>query len=241
MSLSSLYEVMGTGHPDDNLVKIVVPCRRFVWLWAPKNAGGSISRTLIQVYGQDAVACDLPLESLWKLNPEIRKFRIVAFKRNPFTRIVSCWLNKIADPRSFNPRHQRRYRDLRPGMSFPEFAEWLTTPEGADDKADPHWQSQYLQLSRTTEILAFEDLPWAVKGLGIKPRDLPHRNQHTEAAETAGLEQRSLLDWYDERAFANVRKRYAKDLGKLGYDTPEGLRVAEIRSPIQSTVEAGLL
>ncbi len=223
MSLSSLYAVMETGHPDDNLVKVVVPYRRFIWLWTPKNAGGSISRTLVKVHGDEAVPCEIPFDSLWKLNPDMRNFRIVAFKRNPFSRAVSCWLNKIADPKVFNPRHLRKYPNLKPGMSFPEFAEWLTTPEGGDAKADPHWQSQHLILERATELLAFEDLPDAVRTLGIKPRDLPHRNQHTEAAENAGLEDRPLLDWYDARSIEHIRRRYAEDLAKLGYGVPEEL------------------
>ena len=218
MSLAKLYSVMESGHPDDNLVKVVVPSQRFIWLWIPKNAGGSISRTLVQVHGGNAIACDLPLESLWKLNPEMRDFRIVGVKRNPFTRIVSCWLNKIADPKGFNPRHLRKYPNLRQGMSFPDFAEWLTTPEGRDRNADPHWQSQYLQLERATEVLAFEELPWAVSGLGIKPRELSHRNQHGEAAETAGLDDRPLADWYDERAAQHIRQRYGADFWRLGYD-----------------------
>lgn len=226
MSLASLYAVMETGHPDDNIVKVVVPNKRFVWLWIPKNAGGSISRTLVQVHGDEAVPCEIPLDSLWKLNPDIRNFRVVAFKRNPFTRIVSCWLNKIADPASFNPRFVRKYHHLRAGMPFPEFAEWLTTHEGKDDKADPHWQSQHLLLDRATEILAFEDLPDAVASLGVKPRKLPHRNQNTEAAETAGLEVRPLLSWYDARSVEYIRQRYAEDLAKLGYDVPEELLAA---------------
>ena len=178
----------------------------------------------MKAHGADAVPCLLPFDSLWRLNPELRSFSIVAYKRNPFTRIVSCWLNKIADVAHFNPRFGHRHPGLRPAMSFAEFVEWLNGPEGTDDKADLHWRSQHLLLERATEVRAFEDLPDSVAILGIKPRDLPHRNRHAEAAEIAGLDSRPLLDWYDAGSIELVRRRYAEDLSKLGYDLPEGLR-----------------
>jgi hypothetical protein len=222
MSLSNLFRLMETGHVDDSLVKVVVPSRRLIWLWIPKNAGGSISRALVNWRPGHAVPCELPFDSLWTLNPDLRDFRIVAFKRNPFSRIVSCWLDKIADPAKFNPRYTRKYPGLRPAMPFGKFVEWLNGPEGRDEIADPHWQSQHLLLDRATEIVAFEDLPDAAKVLGIKPHKLPHRNRHDDAARTAGLDDRPLLDWYDARSIELVRERYADDLARLGYDSPEG-------------------
>ena len=221
MSVANVYAAARNGQADDDLVKVVVPSQRMIWLWIPKNAGGSISRALLQVHGDDAIPCDLTLEQLWRLNSDLRSFRIVGFKRHPFTRAVSCWLNKIAEPTSFNPRFLRKYPSLRGGMSFPDFAEWLNTPEGADRGSDVHWRSQHLELKRATEILAFEDLPDAAVRLGIPPSDLTHRNRHTEAAEMAGLEARPLLDWYDKRAVRNIRQRYARDLEVLGYQVPD--------------------
>jgi hypothetical protein len=225
MSLSNLFKSIETGFADDALVKVVIPRYRAIWLWIPKNAGGSISRALVKAHGGDAVPCHLTFESLWTLNPEIQGFKVIAYKRNPFSRIVSCWLDKIADPKKFNPRFERKYRNLRPAMSFPDFAEWLNTPEGDDAQADPHWQSQHLMLERATKVLAFEDLPVAARGLGIKPGDLPHRNQHAEAARTAGLDERPSLDWYDARSIELIRRRYAEDLDRLGYGLPEELLV----------------
>ena len=226
MSVANVYAAARNGRADDDLVKVVIPSQRLIWLWVPKNAGGSISRSLLQAHGEEAIPCDLTLDQLWRLNDDMRSFRIVGFKRHPFTRVVSCWLNKIAEPASFNPRFLRKYPGLRGGMSFPDFAEWLNTPEGADERADVHWRSQHLELERATEILAFEDLPDAVAALGIRPADLSHRNQNTEAAAMAGLEVRPLLDWYDKRALRNIRQRYARDLEVLGYQVPDEIRPA---------------
>src|SRR5262252_1639671 len=102
---------------------------RVIWIWVPKNAGGTISRELMRVHGERAVVCNIPLDTMWRLNPELKGFRTVAFKRNPYTRIVSCWLNKlVALP---DESYFRRYRGLQPRMPFADFAEWLNTDEGS--------------------------------------------------------------------------------------------------------------
>lgn len=224
MTLANLYAAAKGERADDGLVKVIVPSQKLIWLWIPKNAGGSISRTLVEAYGEDAIPLEVSFGRIWRLNPALKSFRVVAVKRNPFTRIVSCWLNKIAHAESFNPRFLKKYPSLRPGMGFGEFAEWLNSPEGGDGKADPHWISQRRQLQQATEIVAFEDLPDAVSALGVKPEALSHRNRYTEMAELAGLDGRPLLDWYDRRSAQQIGERYAKDLKVLGYDIPEELR-----------------
>jgi hypothetical protein len=207
---------------DDALMKIVLFDLRKIWLWVPKNAGGSISRDLLKAHGERAVACSIPLDLLLRLNPDFRSFEIVAFKRNPYTRIVSCWLNKVVAPFPSNEGYFRKhkYKGLEPGMPFPAFAEWLNTPPGSDAKADRHWMSQHLMMRRVDRLLPFEDLAQSVRELGLDPQALSHRNRHEEMGEMSGLERRGLLDWYDERAYRHISQRYAEDLQRLGYGYP---------------------
>ena len=208
--------------PDDALVKVVLLDLRMIWIWVPKNAGGSISRDLLRVHGQNAVASDIPLELLWRLSPALRKFQTVAFKRNPYTRIVSCWLNKVVAPYASNAGYFRKskYRGLEQGMTFPAFAAWLNSPQGSDARADRHWMSQHLMLTRVDRLLPFEDLDQSVRELGLNPAALPHSNRHDDMAQVGGLEPRPLLDWYDARAFEHISARYAEDLKLLGYSFP---------------------
>ncbi len=206
--------------PDDVLVKIILLDMRKIWLWVPKNAGGSISRSLLKVHGETAIACDISLELLWKLNPEFKSFSISAFKRNPYTRIASCWLNKIMAPYEANEPYFSAHPGLRPRMPFAEFAEWLNTDNGSDDRSNRHWMSQHPMLARVDELLPFEQIGEAVRALGIDPRGLPHRNKHVEMAAAAGVERKALLDWYDARAYRAITTRYARDLETLGYSYP---------------------
>jgi hypothetical protein len=214
--------------PDDALIKVVLLDRRMIWIWVPKNAGGSISRDLLRVHGERAVACALPLELLLRLNPDFRRFQTVAFKRNPYTRVVSCWLNKVVAPYAANDGYFRKakYAGLQRGMPFPDFAEWLNTPAGSDARADRHWMSQHLMLKRVDRLLPFEDLGLSVRELGLDPAALSHRNRNDEMADFGGLEARPLLEWYDERAFRHISTRYAEDLKLLDYRFPGRAPVA---------------
>lgn len=223
--LEKLQAVAGlpqAASPDDALIKIVLFDLRMIWVWVPKNAGGSISRALLKAHDERAVPTDLPLDLLWRLNPELRKFEIVAFKRNPYTRIVSCWLNKVVAHFPANDTYFKkyRYRGLERGMAFADFAEWLNSPPGSDERADRHWMSQHLMLTRVDRLLPFEDLAGSVRALGLEPERLPHRNRHDDMSQVGGVEARPLLDWYDERAFGHITQRYARDLELLGYGFP---------------------
>jgi hypothetical protein len=206
--------------PDDPLIKVVLMDLRMIWVWVPKNAGGSISRDLLRVHGEAAVACAAPLDLLWRLNPEFRRFEIVAFKRNPYTRVVSCWLNKVMAPYESNESYFRKFKGLKAGMAFADFADWLNSRHGSDERADRHWMSQQPMLKRADRLLPFEDLAQSVKALGLDPADLSHRNRHEEMSQKGGLQTRPLLDWYDERAFKAISTRYAGDLEALGYGWP---------------------
>lgn len=206
--------------PDDKLVKVVLPERRMIWMWNPKVAGSSISKGLISTYGEEAIACHIPLDLIWRLNPAYRSFEVVALKRNPFTRIVSCWNAKLMSQQAVDSPYLRKgkYAGLYHGMPFGEFAAWLNTPQGADEPADQHWMSQHLLLQRATRILSFEELETAAAVLGIGR--LPHKNDSALVAARQGREHRPAADYYDAQSYAEISRRFARDLEVLGYDFP---------------------
>ncbi len=208
------------GFPDDDLVKVVVLDLRMIWLWIPKVAGSSISKALIGAYKERAIPCHIPLELIWRLNPEYRGFEVIGFKRNPYTRIVSCWFSKVISRNAVNASYfsKGRYAGLRHGMPFAEFAAWLNTPAGSDERADQHWMSQHLLLQRADRTLPFEELSTAVAGLGLGR--LPHNNDRARLAERTGVEHKPATAHYDAASYADITRRFAKDLEVLGYDFP---------------------
>jgi hypothetical protein len=200
----------------DDLNKVVIIPRRQIWVWIPKNAGGSIARQLMETYGKGAIATDMSFDDLYGLNPALRDFETVAFQRNPYTRIVSCWLNKIADDDGWV---SERYPQLK-GMSFGDFAKWLNTEEGNDENADPHWRSQREFFIGVHKRLKFESIKTEIAYLGLDSEALPHRNSHQKMSQRIGVETRPLTDWYDYDSFLAIRERYYGDIKWMRYSFP---------------------
>jgi hypothetical protein len=69
------------------------------------------------------------------------------FVRNPYTRVLSCYLDKIASPHPIKAQILRQlgrnYTDLHTEVSFEEF---ISAVEAQPISVmDPHWRSQYYQ------------------------------------------------------------------------------------------------
>ncbi len=208
------------GFPDDDLVKVVLPDRKMIWMWVPKVAGSSTSKALIGAYGERAIACHIPLDLIWRLNPEYRSFEVIGFKRNPYTRTVSCWASKLMSRQGIHAPYLRksRYAGLHHGMPFGEFAAWLNTPAGSDQLADQHWMSQHLLLQRADRMLPYEDLSASIAELGLA--SLPRNNVRAVVDARQGIEHRPAISYYDARSYADITRRFARDLEVLGYDFP---------------------
>lgn len=220
-ALERIYREVGRDFAETvgDTAKVIIFPRKQIWVWLPKNAGGSLCRDLLTTYGDCAMATVQPLRALYQINPTLREFEVVAFKRNPYTRAVSCWLNKVAAADEDDPGLLARYPELK-GMSFAEFAVWLNTKAGRDDVADPHWRSQITMLSGVHRLLRFEKLPAAISVLGLDPHLLTHRNSSKKMVQRAGLEFQPLLDYYDRVAYEAITQRYARDLRELKYTYP---------------------
>ncbi|MBD0269491.1 MAG: sulfotransferase family protein [Cyanobacteria bacterium Co-bin8] len=69
------------------------------------------------------------------------------FVRNPYTRILSCYLDKIAAPHPIKAQILRQlgrnYTDLHTAVSFAEFIS--AVEEQPISTMDPHWRLQYYQ------------------------------------------------------------------------------------------------
>ncbi len=208
------------GYPDDELVKVVLLDRKMIWMWVPKVAGSSTSKALLSTYGERAIACHIPLDLIWRLNPEYRSFEVVGFKRNPYTRTVSCWASKLTTPQAIHAPYLRkvRYAGLRHGMPFGEFAAWLNTPAGSDEVADQHWISQHLLLQRADRLLPYEELSGSIAELGLGR--IPRNNVRAVADARLGVEHRPAISHYDAQSYADITRRFAKDLEVLGYSYP---------------------
>ena len=140
-----------------------------------------------------------------------------AFVRNPWDRLVSCYLKNLVDAqKNLNASGQEAFY---PGMPFAEFVEAVhATP---DEDANPHFRSQHVVVcdpdGRVMADFAgrFEnlraDFAHAAEEIGAPGLELPHR------LKSPSRESRPYTDFYDERLKGLVAERYEKDIVTFGY------------------------
>ncbi|MEM8787536.1 MAG: sulfotransferase family protein [Pseudomonadota bacterium] len=149
-----------------------------------------------------------------------QNYYIFSFVRNPWSRIYSCWKDKIAD--AVTPGKVSilsRFAGLRPFMPFDDFVRWLETPEGADDRADRHWMSQVRHLDDGAggsfcdfvgRIEALEDGFRAVEAAtGLTLPRSEQRNAKTRTEE--------YLSAYNDETKKIVARRYGADIDRYNY------------------------
>lgn len=153
--------------------------------------------------------------------------------RNPYSRVLSCYLSKIAttgrEKLAAWTRFSRKF-GIAPD-EVPSFADFLRFVE-QDDKRDPHWELQTLNLvqpaARIDRLFYIEQVDelsqWlaGVLGSGLQ----------TEEAGRYGATDKTTV-YYDDNSIARVRRIYAADFEAFGYDD-DPARKAPVR-PLEST------
>ena len=205
--------------------KVLVPGRKLLYVAVPKAASRSLLRFLIgqQVKNEagPAVIYEKSLEALFRIRPEARDYFKFTVVRNPWSRVVSVYNQKI---QSDNPLIAARLMNgrtgLLPNMPFDAFVEWLCSEEGVDERADSHWLAQHKILGiggpepvRYDFIGKLErlshDLDTLSAEIGVSLSGVGHlvRSGASERYRTV----------YTERTAALVAQRYARDIELFGY------------------------
>jgi hypothetical protein len=153
-----------------------------------------------------------------------RPFFRFTFVRNPFTRLASCYLDKIAPTRDLNDDYFRNgvqlcfseFPQFHAGMSFRKFIEVVANIP--DHLAEPHFQAQsYLTHRNGRPIVDFIGKVEQFKE-DIQPV-LDHLRVDIDPSQL--FENRARRGWdadlYDEEIVRLVRNRYRDDFELLGY------------------------
>ena len=154
---------------------------------------------------------------------------IFTFCRNPFSRILSCYLDRIVG-------RDESYDVLRKRFGFrknqiPTFAAFLEMlcEDGALD-LDTHWKPQHINIATDYYDYSFighfeyfgEEFPRVLKMLY-------GRHAQTGAIRKGTSAARQMSEHYDDYAAGLVAKLYAKDFTLFGYDPARPLEVEPIR------------
>ncbi len=225
------------GQP--NTGQIISEKYKFACTLVPKVGTRSLRRALLQ----EAADSALLQEAAEKLGSRAvgsnqdnlprdcgKDFFEFAFVRNPWSRVVSCYRNKVLTADSFNKLNIIcKYKGLRPQMPFDSFVEWLCSEEGSDRNADGHWVSQHYFLTDAKgeihcdfigKLENFDaDMSKVWARLGIDFVKVPHRNRaKASAGGTNSLLHAPYRELYSSRTRDLVAERYAKDIALFGYD-----------------------
>ena len=221
----------------------VLPKQRLICVSTPKVASTTIRATLWRLGLDDPEAVpphqvhdtrfsplsrppDLGLEEFvqWANSREYKRF---CFVRNPYTRVLSCYLNKIKGNEGDNRPGISNFRAMvsragtSDGVTFEEFLD--TVGQQTPMKMNPHWRVQTAHLlwgriaydfvGRIEDFDADLDRLGALLEIDLK-RYLDVRNKHQTGAKTA------LNEYYTPRLQERVYSIYESDFKAFGY-SPE--------------------
>ena len=214
---------------------------RFVYFIIPKVACSSIKTALLPLFDFDVsegklVREDDITEEVHQLfrasSHEVNQRRFLkglqkgryegylkfAFVRNPWDRLLSCYLQKIV---SGGKGLRLDYGDvkLRLGMPFAEFVE--AVHQLPDEAADPHFRPQHVAVCGPDgEIMADfvgrfenleEDFARVAQRIGAPHLKLPS----LQPSPSRGA--RPYRDFYDDETAERVGERFHKDVETFGY------------------------
>ena len=238
------WHALESGSLEPNYFMHIVPERKFIYTEVPKTGSSFILSELATAFGRRRVAGNVHRRAHSGLicprdmgigpfvqfieDPETFIFSSV---RNPFTRLVSCYLDKFANvvigDRSYISNTYIAYRrvagkfviDGRP-LSFAEFVEFAC--ETAPLKYDGHWSRQSdivsTWIARPHALVRFETLARDFADMLKRIGAVPEQVQRVLASTAATTDQlaRGLLT---ERTKARIVEAYASDFARFDYPT----------------------
>ena len=144
-----------------------------------------------------------------------RGYLVLSVVRHPVSRLVSCWRDKVSNPKGFHKPFARKYGNrFKPGMSFDQWAAFVADiPDGI---ADQHFRSMTWDLVVDDEVvpqvIKIESPEWWAQLRG-------------RIADHCGLdigeerkENKGRGPAVDNVPMDLIRERYAQDFQRFCYD-----------------------
>ena len=199
-------------------LKFISHSHNFIYFEVPKTGSAS----LLDIFAEYASITRLEGRYEFLDYPDYVK---CAFVRNPWDRILSCYLNKIKKDENFENenfvngvmRKFKKYNVFYAGMPFNEF---LTAVENIPDEiADGHFASQYRRLVMDGKIVInylgrFENYKQeATRFLRMVGINNEIKFRRINRSRNRKLYQ----EYYDDETRKIVEKRYGEDIEYFGY------------------------
>jgi hypothetical protein len=207
----------------------------YAYFRIPKCANTTITNTLIEHDPDLKSSIDNSLRPkrasrglfrAWAWSPEslAHRYFCFTFVRNPYTRLLSAYLQKIscAQPGQYSFVADTLGKKDITEVSFSDFIVFL---EQGGLYTNAHWAPQTAMLPLPSELMSFighietlnQDLPEVIRQIrGLRPFKEIHTHQlHRQNSASR------ITEFYDDALFSRVLKLYRQDFSRLGYpETP---------------------
>lgn len=216
-----------------NSEKLVSHKYKFSYICVPKVATRSLLTALFREPKHDYGAELFKITSfeLFKKIPNFESYFKFSFVRNPFSRVVSCYLNKIENPKEDTINLiLNKFEGLDPNMPFDKFVEFLGTEEGCDSNSDRHWlsQSEFLKNDKGEIFVDFigrlenidSDLQVLSTKLNVPEIKIPIINTRFKwnGDKSDISDQYYYRKYYTDKTRKIIENRYEEDLNRFGYE-----------------------
>lgn len=196
---------------------VVNPEKKVIYLNNPKVACTSLKTSLFEYnYNQsiddDSVHAVLRSHYIFNLDRKIlKKYFIYTYVRNPFTRLVSCYKNKVyGNRRKFG---EYLFGILKEDHGFEDFAgKVIRIP---DFLADQHFKSQYSFIYQNHKCLA--DFVGKMETMEKSYAEIQKKYELGELKHYNVTADDNWMDYYTVPLAKKVYRRYRKDFIKFGY------------------------
>lgn len=184
--------------------------KKFVWFRVAKVA----TRTTMKVLTDSKI--DIEAEHLYRTRYPVKRYNEYfkfAFVRNPWERLVSCYLFFKRRQLNHNP-----IRGINANMtdSFESFVEFVETRDLTTSNTHFRLQSSLIDLNNIDYLGRFEnfeqDLTKVLGILNIEHATIPHLNKTTAS--------KKYRIFYNEDLIKRVHKLYKKDISIFNYHYP---------------------
>lgn len=196
---------------------------KFIYFETPKVACSTIKTTLFKAEGKEIKDIHLkknyplisPLKAKQNMSFYFDNYFSFAFVRNPYSRILSCYLDKIiGDQKERNIRLPKLGFKSTDVISFEEFL--LAVKSHLTE--DIHWMPQTILLSSKKINLSFigkienfeEDFSFVLSSLNIET-NIKNYRPHSVSADT------KLKEYLNEKTISLIKEIYYDDFVNYGY------------------------
>lgn len=210
--------------PDPN--NIILKRMKVICFCIPKCANTSIKRAFMQTMnrtGNPHGPKKFPTISKWTAAYKYPKFFKFAFVRNPYARLVSCYVDKVA---SENFHYPFSRFGIHASTGFREFVEIIC--KLPDFLSDQHFRSQNYELVITDDVKQPWVVPDFIGNVETIETDWPKVIKRVEKISGMRLpplpqERRTgagdeWQEFFDRHTRGLVQTRYAMDFEVFGYD-----------------------